>query len=238
MLLAILNTIITLIAGELSFWLPEYFYYILGSANILLIIVSWFLLGKNIIGRRFPFLVSFCLLLNALLAYLSFQEKAWLVHILIIISAFLQGWYAVNAFNFSKQGIVKKGYLLKTLYYHNFLYGLQSFLHIPLWLILGLAVVVVSVLNFSLFYFNSNEEEASWRLAFLMMLIIIQSWGIIALLPFHYNILGFLALLVYYFVTGLALLFLYGEGTKKKLRLYLSLGILLFLFVILITKWL
>ena len=116
-------------------------------------------------------------------------------------------------------------------------YGLASFLNLPIsWLVL-IMISLTSLLVYQIIWANKIELMPSLPYILISCLILVELFWSISFLPFNYNISGLSLAICYYVVIGLVKNHLLLKLDAAKVKMYLILGSISLLLILSTAKW-
>lgn len=118
------------------------------------------------------------------------------------------------------------------------IYGLQSFLNLPVfWLILIMLAVTILII-YQIIWVNKIELKTGAPYLLVACLILTElSWSI-SFLPFNYNISGLGLAICYYVIIGLIKNHLLDKLDEKRIKMYLLLGSISLGLLLFTARWL
>ncbi len=255
-----LNRFFPLIIPLLIFALFEFLYF--NSNSLYLVFVFTFLLilfsGRQLIlGTTkneksynvilLPIYLSFSTILLSIMIPMDYFFGKLIIQVLFIfVIIILYYYYRLLYFYLINPSKYQKYSLAFLSSYANFLsvyllasaiFGLQSFLNIPIWFLMLLMLLFIIVVVYELMWINSILGPKSYFYIALVCLTIFQlSWAI-SFLTLSYYILGLLIAIAYYVLIGLVRFHLLKIINKKIIKTYLTLGFVSLLIVLLTAHW-
>lgn len=224
-----------------------YIWYFNGGVVVLYLLV-WLSLvrPKNINQEQLLIALSPVLFLFSSLAFYVLTDSLLLqrVQLFIVAVGFLVylralyffHWHSVKYQPGSLQTQTRYMNIISVFFLSTFLYSLETFLNVPLWLLAGVMFVFLALLQGQhLFLKHKSTSEYLYSLVFVF--IITQYFVAIGFLPFLILVKGFM------FLAGYFLFYQLFKGTVKGLwrpRLVtaqLAATGLLLIFILFITKW-
>lgn len=129
------------------------------------------------------------------------------------------------------------GGFLIVFFFSSTIYGLQSFLNIPIWILILFFVPILGIIFYQVFW--SNKLDFSKSSIFIVLLCILLSeiaWSI-AFLPFRHYVIGFILAICYYILIGLTRFYLNNKLDSKTIKLYLYFGFFSLILMFLTSRW-
>lgn len=247
-MLPLIIPIIIFVLLEIFFFYAKMIYVILVLADLLIFFTLWQFCRRSQVDKKWwHYLILPVLTLSAALTYTIFLTNKTIIQVLFILTVVLIYFYLRYVFYYLLAPLNYKVFSIANISsFTNFLtffllaaifYGLQSFLNISVWLLEVIMLPIFLLLIYQIVWANKIEIKKALLFILIGGFILFQfSWSI-SFLPFNYNISGLSLALTYYILAGLIINFLLDKLDKKKIRMYLAVG-LVGLFLILITaKW-
>ncbi len=117
------------------------------------------------------------------------------------------------------------------------IYGLQSFLNLPIIYLILIMLAVTALIVYQMIWAHKIELTAGLPYLLISCLVLVELAWSISFLPFNYNISGLCLAICYYVIIGLVKNHLLGKLDAKKVKIYLSLGSLCLLLILFTAKW-
>jgi len=247
--LLVLTPIIILGTWEIFFFFPHAVYFCL-LFNILLIGFTIFYFYKQSHNDKkllFNFLIFPIIFQVALLCYSLVSANYFFVHLLFVVNFLLLYFYLRYCFLFflhpdlyqdrSVENISAFGNLLLFFLLTSSLYGFESFLNIPVW-ILSLGVLITTFLVvYQVFWANHINTAKHFFYICLFCLVMIELFWSLLFLPFNYNVSGAILAFCYYIIIGIGRHYLRDRLNRRLIKLYLLVGFSSIFIIILTTRW-
>lgn len=173
------------------------------------------------------------LLLSSAIAFLS--------------AAFIYLYYRSLYFYFILPASERRGSLENIAGYGNFftffffasaIFGVQSFLNIPIWpLVFGVISITAVLMLQMAIIFKINIKRALALIAISSLVIAEIAWATFYL-PFNFNVLGFTLAIDYYILIGLIKAYSFQGLNQKIVKLYFGLWFVCLFVVLLTARWL
>ncbi len=242
-----LTPLINLLLLELFFFYPKFFYISLILINLLIIIsVKKVINPETSLKNLFNSLILPILFSTSLITYSILLSNKFFVHFLFVVSFFFIYYYLKNVYLRGRESEEAVNFFENISSYGNFLtlfftfstiYGMRSFLNIPIWpLVLIMAIIVLLVVYESL-WTNKLKTYKNTIYIFLICLILTQIAWSIYFLPLNYNTLGLTLAICYYILIGVLKNFLRKNLDKRTIKLYLIFGLLSIVLIFLTASW-
>ncbi|MBU0636697.1 hypothetical protein KKH16_00610, partial [Patescibacteria group bacterium] len=247
-LLPLFAPLIVFILLEIFFFFPKTIYVILILVNFVIFFTLWQIAkASNIDKRWWNFLILPVIMSSAIIVYSIFLKNKIFIQLFFITDIILLYFYLQCIYYYLLNPAIYKIFSIENIsFYSNFfafflfsvvIYGLQSFLNTPIWL-LELAILVISILMvYQITWANKIDFNKSMPYIFICCLVLVElSWSIF-FLPFNYNIAGFILAIFYYILVGLVKDHLLGGLDKKTVKTYLGLGLISLFLILLTAQW-
>jgi hypothetical protein len=237
-----LTPFVNFIIFETFFFKAGLFYAALAVSQLFLLVAVRVITGKRIISGEFWSFSIFPLLFSgSLAAYSLLLVNHVAIHFLFAINLFFTYFYLKNIYRGGQKEFLENissfGNLLVIFFSFSVIYGLESFLGLPIWLlILGSAALVI-LLVYQIFWANAIKAENVLAYVFLSGLLLTEIAWAVYFLPFNYNTLGLLVTICYYLLIGFTKLSLGEKLTNRQIKLYLVSGLVSFLLILSTAKW-
>ncbi len=247
-ILLLITPIIIFIAWEIFFYFPNFIYLIFGI-NVFLISFTIFYSKKanQSSTRLFNFLIFPILFQLALGLYALISLSYSLIHFLFVFnSLFLYFYLRFCFFYFLKSDVHKYEGITNISSFGNFflffllssaIYGLESFLNIPVWILSLVMVFVTFFVVYEVLWANKIDVKREIFYVCLICLILIELFWTLLFLPFNYNILGAVLAICYYMMIGITRHYLHQRLNKRLVKMYLGFGFSSIIIIILTAKW-
>lgn len=244
----IIVTVFSFVSMELFYFWPKLFYVTLVFLFLLFFFICWQFVRvskkeKWWVYAILPSIFTFGLLLFSLLV-----PSRWLVHILFIFNIiFLYFYFRTIYFYLIKPDLYKEYYLENLSAYGNFLafyllssavYGLQSFLNLPIWVLLGILLILVSLIVYQMLWaYKINIGQSLLYILIISLIIFELAWSM-SFLTLSYYILGLLLSICYYLLISIVKFYLLEQLNNRIIKLYLFYGFFIIFTILLTARWL
>ncbi len=182
---------------------------------------------------------------TALLTVLT--QDALFLQTIILVSAFLHGWYLENLFLFHFQPHRYQPYALENIsgyasllvvfFFFAALFAARVFLNLPLYLLLPVGFVVTAILALQIFWSTKVPWSRGWPLLAIATLVLFELLGVLSMLPTSYFVSGLLMAIPYYLMMNLARHWLRDRLTVTVIRRYMIIGGSAFVVTLLTAPW-
>jgi hypothetical protein len=239
-----ITPIVNCLLFEAFFFRGSLFYAALAISSLLLLLAVRIITGKKITTREFwSFSIFPVLFSGSLAAYstLIVILNPLIIHGLFLLNLFLSYIYLKNIYRGEwrdfLENISSYGNLLTVFFSFSAIYGLESFLGLPIWLLILASAAVIALIVYQIFWANKTLSRSTAPYIFLADLLLVQLAWAIYFLPFNYNALGLIAAICYYLLIGFIKLSLAEKLNRRSVNAYLASGFISLLLILLTTKW-
>ncbi|MDO9399199.1 MAG: hypothetical protein Q7T79_00715 [bacterium] len=250
-LLPLLTPLIVFVFLEIFFGYPKMIYIILVLINLIIFFTVWRLTKASKIDKQWwNFLILPALMSSMVIAYSIFlnNNNKILIQLLFIASIIFLYFYLYCVYyylirpqsykTFSIENISSYGNLLTFFLTASTIYGLQSFLNLPIWILEIIMSVIIFLIVYQIIWANKIDFKKGLPYILVCCLILIEfSWSI-SFLPFNYNIAGLILTIGYYILASLMKDHLLDKLNKKAIKIYLSIGLISLLLILFTAQWL
>ncbi|MEK7203176.1 MAG: hypothetical protein AAB653_02560 [Patescibacteria group bacterium] len=248
-LLPLLISIIVFIFLEVFFYYPKMIYVIFVLINLTIFFAFWQLTKiSNINKQWWNFLILPALMSSTIIAYSIFLNNKILIQSLFIVDVIFLYFYLRCVYYyliypqsyelFSIENISSYGNWLTFFFMAVTVYGLQSFLNLPVWLLETVMLAIIILIVYQIIWVNKIDFKKGLPYILICCLILIElSWSI-SFLPFNYNIAGLILAIGYYVLIGLTKDHLLDKLDQKALKAYLAVGLTSLFLILLTAQWL
>lgn len=233
---------------EIYFFNPKQIYVTAVLAGLSIFFVIWQFGRASKIDRRWwNYLILPVAMSLAIMAYSVFISNKSIIQLLFICNLVFLYLYLRHAYYYLLNPSTYEIFSLENISsYINWLtffllsatvYGLESFLNLPIsWLVL-IIVSASGLLVYQLIWANKIEFKTGLSYALVSCLILTELFWSISFLPFNYNISGLSLAICYYVIIGLMKNHLLDKLDAAKVKMYLILGGTSLILVLLTTRW-
>lgn len=233
---------------ELFFFNPKIIYTVLVFANLLIFFtITQFTKESDVSKKWWNFLILPALFTTGLAAYSVLFANNFIVQLLFILnSVFLYFYLKIIYYylirtksykNLSLENISSYGNFLAFFFISSVVYGLQSFLNMPVWSLAIVMAVVAALMIYQTIWANRVEEKNALVYILVGSLILVELAWAMSFLPLNFNASGLILAICYYILIGLVRHHLLGDLKKREIKLYLLLGIGSILLILLTARW-
>jgi hypothetical protein len=233
---------------ELFFFYPKNIYVALVISGLLVFFaVSRFAKEAQARERLWNFLILPVFFLTGLGFYSALISSHLFVQILFIFNSVFLYFYLRSIYYYlikplgqgdlPLENIYSYGSFLVFFFISSLIYGLQSFLNIPIWPMMIALVFIAGLVVYGVM--RANEIKTKEVLIFILIssLVLVELAWSISFLPLNFNIAGLILALCYYMFTGLAKHHFLEKLDKKIARLYLLSGFGSITILLLTARW-
>lgn len=247
--LPLLTSLVVFILLEIFFSYPKIIYIILVLINFVIFFALWQMAKASKIDKRWwNFLILPALMSSAVIAYSIFLNNKILIQILFIIDiAFLYFYLRCVYYylirpqfyeTFSIENISSYGNLLTFFLIATTIYGLQSFLGAPIWILEIIMLIIIFFIVYQIIWVNKIDFKKGLTYILICCLILVElSWSI-SFLSFNYNIAGLFLAINYYILVGLVKDYSLNKLDKKTIKMYLGIGLTCLFLILFTAQWL
>lgn len=129
------------------------------------------------------------------------------------------------------------GSFLTVFFAASAMYGLQSFLDFPVWMLLTSWLVFLFFLIYQLLWMNKIEEKSAILFSLIDSLIILELAWCLFFLPVANSVMGMTLALYYYIILGLTRPLLNDSLNKRMIKIYILFGLGCSILVLLTARW-
>jgi hypothetical protein len=218
------------------------FFISLALTNIFYLVAVRVITGKKINTRDFWNFSIFPILFSSSLSIYSLLiVNHVIVHFLFVINFIFGYFYLKNIYRGEQKDFLENissyGNLLTVFFLFSMIFGLESFLGWPIWILILCSSAAIILVIYQILWANKAKAENILAYVFLAGLILAQLCWAIYFLPFNFNTLGLLATICYYILIGFIKLSLANKLTARSIKLYLASGFIFLILILLTTKW-
>jgi len=235
--------------SEIFFFWPQTIYIILVLGVLLfLFIIRQFTNVSGARKGRSQFIILPSIFFISLVTFSTLIPSKIFVQFLFLINIIFQYLYFRSVYY----------YFIKTDFYHNYplenisaygnfltfyftassVYGLQSFLDAPIWLLMIIFLFVIFLIFYQIISINNIDLRQGIFYILLACLVLIELAWSASFLPLSYYILGLALAIFYYMLIGLLRFYLLNKLDRKIIKMYLFFGSASILIVLFTARWL
>ncbi|MBU0879698.1 hypothetical protein KKH00_02725, partial [Patescibacteria group bacterium] len=227
-LLPLFTSLIVFILLETFSSYPKLIYIILILINSIIFFTLWQLIKASKTDKQWwNFLILPALMSSMVIAYSIFLDNKILIQLLFIANTVFLYFYLRCIYHylihpqsyktFSIENISSYGNLLTFFLLASTIYGLQSFLNLPIWILEIVMLIIIFLIIYQSIWANKIDFKKGLPYILVCCLILFElSWPI-SFLPFNYNIAGLILTIDYYILISLTKEHLLNKLNKKTI---------------------
>lgn len=244
-LLPIAVPVLIFVLLEAIIFYPRAFYFSLIISDLSLVYAVWQFRLKGFAAKTPWKLMLFpAVFLTGLAVYALMISNQPVLHILFLSDSIFLYLYLKNIYYYFLNQKLFQAKILKNIFlYGSFLsfffmassiYGLQSFLNLPVpYLVLILLAAALLIIYQSIW----DDREPPLLYILIISLVIIEAgWGIF-FLPVNYNVAGLALAIFYYILINLTKLDMAGNLSRRFVKIYLLFGFFTIFLILLTARW-
>lgn len=136
------------------------------------------------------------------------------------------------------QNIVFCGNFLTFFFTSCIIYGLQSLLHVPIWILLVVILPVIALMIYNIMWINEINYKENFIFILINCLILTEIALSLFFLPLTYHVNALILSICYYMSANLFKLYLKNILTHRSIKLYLISGCSGIALILLTAQWL
>lgn len=233
---------------EFFFFYPKNIYVSLVLSNLFIFFaVSRFARETQARESFWNFLILPVFFLTGLGFYSALISSRVLVQILFIFNSVFLYFYLRSVYYYFVKPLGRESMPLENIYsYGSFLafffvssliYGLESFLNIPIWPMMMALVFIAGLIVYGVMRANGIKTGEVLIFILISSLVLVELAWSISFLPLNFNIAGLILALCYYMFTGLARHHFLEKLDKRITKLYLLSGFGSIIILLLTARW-
>ncbi|MFA6170991.1 MAG: hypothetical protein WCW77_04035 [Patescibacteria group bacterium] len=191
-------------------------------------------------------ILPFCLI-NSVIAYALVLANPALIQGLIFLAIVIIYFY-INAIffyhffparykSFQIESISSYGNFLAVFFLSSALYGIQSFIGWPVWLVMIILTIFFLLVIYQVNWANKAAISDSSVYIFVLTLILVEIAWTLSFLPLSYSILGMMLSAGYYVLIGISKHHLQGTLEGKIIKTYLGVAAVCLVAILLSARW-
>jgi len=250
--LVLIIPVLIFIVLELVLVLPKFFYLALVLGNLLLILAVWLLQRKKFIEADWRLaassLITPALFLTSLAVYAALSSSKLIIHGLFLMIGFFLYFYLKSIYYYfinsplyksqAFKSLAAFGNLLVVFFSASSIYWLQSFLGLPVWLLMLSFLILILIINYQIIWINRISIRTAFIFIMFIGLVLLEIGWSISFLPLNYKVTGLILAICYYVLSGITWLFVGGTLESRATKLYLSFGFIGISLILLTARWL
>ncbi|MBU1421256.1 hypothetical protein KJ978_02130 [Patescibacteria group bacterium] len=171
-----------------------------------------------------------------------FTQFLFLLNFLLIYSYIKNTYYYLIHPKFYKnekfENIVLYGNFLTFFFTSSIIYGLQSFIHAPIWMLMIIITPIIFLMTYNILWINEINNKENFIFILINYLILAEITWSLSFLPLNYHIRALILSICYYVLVNLLKLYLKNILTYKTIKLYLISGCAGIILILLTAQWL
>lgn len=193
-----------------------------------LILPSMFYMGSTVLSTMIPN--------RSIIQLLFFLTTAFLYFYFVSIYYYLvnKKMYQQN----SLENISSYGNFLAFYFMASAVYGLQTFLHISVWILMLIFIVCTALIISQVLWANNINNKTGYFYLLILCLVLVELAWSSTFLTLNFYILGLIMAVCYYILIGLVRFYLLDKLNKKLIKMYLLFGFSSILIVLITARWL
>ncbi|MBU1684290.1 hypothetical protein KKC56_02385, partial [Patescibacteria group bacterium] len=130
------------------------------------------------------------------------------------------------------------GNFLTFFFTSSVIYGLQSFIHAPIWMLMIIITPIIFLMTYNILWINEINNKENFIFILINYLILAEITWSLSFLPLNYHIIALILSICYYVLVNLLKLYLKNILTYKTIKLYLISGCAGIILILLTAQWL
>lgn len=248
-LLPPLIPLLVLVFLEFYFFSPKSIYVSLVLINLLIFFPLWqFSRASQVDKEWWNFFILPAVFSTSLIAYSTLLRHSSLVQALFFLNIVILYFYLRSSYYyFLRPSAYKVSAIENISSYGNFIaffllastiYGLQSFIDAPLWLLMLILAAASILIIYQVVWANKVKRQNKIIYVFIGCLILVELGWSISFLPLNYNVAGLTLAICYYMLIGMIRFHLLDKLDIKRIKLYIGFGLASILIILLTSRWL
>lgn len=234
--------------AEIYFFYPKFIYAAAAAINALIFFAVWrFCAASQIDKKWWNYLILPAVMATAVMAYSVFLSYKTVIQLLFAVNLVFLYFYLRYIYyyllnpdsykTFSIENISSYAGWLSFFLIAAVIYGLESFLNLPILLLALIILAATALLSYQIIWVNKIELKSSLPYILISCLIVVELCWSIYFLPFNYNISGLCLAICFYVINGLIKNQLLGELDRVKIKIYLALGSASLTLILFTARW-
>ncbi len=249
-ILPLITPIIILFLLECFVIFPSFFYISLVFINLIILHTVVQLTKQSEIQESwYNFFIFPSFMATSSAVYSIMLTNTWImqgIFVFIIISIYLyfrQSYYYLILPKKYKENALENfssyGNFLIMFFTFSSVYGLQSFLNMPIYLLILFLIPIILIISYQVIWSNQINVQRGVVFILINTLILVELAWTASFLPQSYSTIGLIMAICYYIVTGIVRFSLKEnlEGIKNKSKQYISFGIICIIIILLTSEW-
>ncbi|MFA4833494.1 MAG: hypothetical protein WC619_01440 [Patescibacteria group bacterium] len=250
-LLVLIAPVLILIFSELVIFLPSLFFtsLLLSNLAVLAAILVFIKAGKT--KKTFDIYLGTAILplgfLSSIFVYSSLAVNRFFIQFLFLAAVGFIYFYLRYLYYYLVRPEFCSGDTLKNFSsFGNFfiiffsasaIYGLQSFLNLPVWLLMIFMLIITFLAVYQIMWTNKVEIKPAFAHILVSGVVLLEIGWSISFLPLNHNMAGLVLAICYYILISLSLSFLDNNLDRKIIKQYLVFGFIGIFIVLLSARW-
>ena len=233
---------------QMYFFSPKLIYVAVVLINLLLFFVVWqFCAASQIDKKWWNYLILPAVMSTVVLAYSVFLSYKSFIQLLFILNLVFLYYYLRHVYYYLLNPIAYEVFSIENISsYISWLsffllsaviYGLQSFLNLPILNLVLIMLVVSALIMYQIIWVNKIEFKKGLPYILISCLILVELCWSISFLPFNYNISGLCLAICFYTIMGFVKNHLLDKLDRNKVKMYLILGLVSLFLILFTAKW-
>lgn len=250
-LLVLIVPVLVLVFSELVAFYPSLFFTSLLSANLVVLAAVLIFLKANKSKRNLATYLGVAILplgfLSSILVYLSLAVNRFFIQFLFLAAVGFIYFYLRYLYYYlvrpefcsadTLENFSSLGNFFIIFFSASAIYGLQSFLNLPVWLLMIFMLIITFLVVYQIMWANKIKMELAFVHILISGIVLLEIGWSISFLPLNHNIAGLVLAICYWALIGLSLSYLGDVLNKKIIKQYLLFGSLAILAVLLSARW-
>ena len=229
---------------------PDFFYVALIFINLIIFHISFQTIKQsNTKEKWYNFFILPSFFTTSAACYSIMLTNNWTIQFIFVLTSvfiylyFRQVYYYIVIPERYKENALENfssyGNFLVMFFSFSVLYGLQSFLNIPIHILILVLVPVIWLVSYQVIWTNKIDMREGIVFVLINTLILTELAWAASFLPQSYNTIGLIVAICYYMATGIVRFSLNQklQNIRHKTRQYLVFGIACILIILLTSKW-
>jgi hypothetical protein len=233
---------------EMYFFYPKLIYVTVVLINLLIFFVVWqFCKASQIDKQWWNYLILPAVISTVIIAYSVFLSSKSVIQFLFVLNLIFLYYYLryiyyyllnPSAYEiFSIENISSYVSWLSFFLLSAVIYGLQSFLNLPIFNLALIMLVASALIVYQIIWVNKIDLKSGLPYILISCFILVELCWSISFLPFNYNISGLCLAICFYTIMGLIKNYLLDKLDATKVRMYLILGSLSLFLILFTARW-
>jgi len=233
---------------EMYFFYPKLIYVAVVLISLLIFFAVWqFCSASQIDKQWWNYLILPAVMSTVVIAYSVFLSSKLIIQLLFILNLVFLYFYLRHIYYYLLKPSAYEVFSIENIssyvsWFSFFLlsaviYGLQSFLNLPIFNLALIMLVVTALIIYQIIWVNKIELKKGLPYILISCLILVELCWSISFLPFNYNISGLSLAICFYVIIGLIKNHLLDKLDAIKVRMYLILGSVSLFLILFTARW-